>query len=258
VEVGLLLDQLVGYFRDVMAAAVGCTPDQMLYALPSQAEEVAQISRQLGIATILAIGQILDHTAARMRVSMHGRTLVEMAIVRICQLDELEDLAALVAQLRGTARQGQAESVRPADAKKNDELQHAAHREAIEPTARRSDRPHGTRSRTGEPPGPAITGASSRPDQPAGPPNVEDASIIETTEPALHAEVSAPAADSVLAQWQRALAENGPARPTTPPRPSRREQLATIAEQPFVRRAMELFDVPPEKLRYTPPDGDSN
>ncbi len=74
----------------------------MLYALPSQADEVAEVGRQLGLSTILAIGQILDHTAARMRVSMHGRTLVEMAIVRICQLGELDDLAALIAELRGT------------------------------------------------------------------------------------------------------------------------------------------------------------
>jgi DNA polymerase III subunit gamma/tau len=101
VEVGLLLDQLVGYFRDVMAAAVGCAPDQFLYALPSQADEVAAVAKQLGLSTILAIGQILDHTAARMRVSMHGRTLVEMAIVRICQLGELDDIATLIAELRG-------------------------------------------------------------------------------------------------------------------------------------------------------------
>ena len=103
VEIGLLLDQLVGYFRDVMAIAVGCGPDQMLYALPSQADEVAEIGRQLGLSTVLAIGQILDQTSARMRVSMHGRTLVEMAVVRICQLGELDDLASLIAELRGEA-----------------------------------------------------------------------------------------------------------------------------------------------------------
>src|SRR4051812_7143143 len=57
VEVGLLLDQLVGYFRDVMTTAVGCSPDQMLYALPSQAAEVAEIGRQLGLPTVLAIGR---------------------------------------------------------------------------------------------------------------------------------------------------------------------------------------------------------
>ena len=105
VEVGLLLDQLVGYFRDVMAVAVGCSADQMLYALPSQAQEVRQVGEKLGLSTILAIGQILDQTAARMRLTMHGRTLVEMAIVRICQLDELDDIATLVAEL---ARHGRA------------------------------------------------------------------------------------------------------------------------------------------------------
>ena len=72
VEVGLLFDQLVGYFRDVMTTAVGCPADQMLYALPSQAGEVADIGRQLGLATVLAIGQILDHTAARMRSACTG------------------------------------------------------------------------------------------------------------------------------------------------------------------------------------------
>src|SRR4051812_6272926 len=102
VEVGLLLDQLVGYFRDVMIMAAGCPADQMLYALPSQADEVAEIGQRLGTATVLAIGQILDQTAARLRVSMHARTLVEMAIVRICQLGELDELAAMLAELRGT------------------------------------------------------------------------------------------------------------------------------------------------------------
>ena len=101
VEVGQLLDQLVGYFRDVMALTVGCPPQQMLYAIPSQAEEVAAIGRQLGLATVLAMVQILDQTAARLRVSLHGRTLVEMAVVRICQLEDLDELASLVAELRG-------------------------------------------------------------------------------------------------------------------------------------------------------------
>ena len=113
VEVGLLLDQLVGYFRDVMTTAVGCGPDQMLYALPSQAAEVAEVGRQLGLSTVLAIGQILDHTGARLRVSMHARTLVEMAIVRICQIGEMDDLAALVAELRGTAGEPPAKAAAP-------------------------------------------------------------------------------------------------------------------------------------------------
>jgi hypothetical protein len=56
----------------------------------------------------------LDQTAGRFRVSLHGRTLVEMAIVRICHLDDLDELADLVAELRGTAP-----AKPPAAAKKN-------------------------------------------------------------------------------------------------------------------------------------------
>jgi hypothetical protein len=31
--------------------------------------------------------------------------------------------------------------------------------------------------------------------------------------------------------------------------------LADVAERPIVRRAMELFDVPPGQFRYTPAEG---
>jgi DNA polymerase-3 subunit gamma/tau len=242
-EVGLLLDQLVGYFRDVMTTAVGCGPDQMLYALPSQAEEVAQIGRELGVANILAIGQILDHTAARMRVSMHARVLVEMALVRICQIGELDDLATLLTELRGdTADQPQvaakpaSRSVstpapamqRPAPpAKKNDEPRPVvAANLATEAMTVRSDAAH-----TPEVAATQTNGASENP--------------TETI--------------SVLDQYKRAMAGGVPPKPvSTPPRVSRREQLAQVAEQPFVKRAIELFNADPSALRYTPPEGEPN
>jgi hypothetical protein len=50
------------------------------------------------------------------------------------------------------------------------------------------------------------------------------------------------------------MAEGGTPRAATQSRPSRREQTAKAADHPFVRRAMELFEAPPDKLRYTPPD----
>jgi len=48
-----------------------------------------------------------------------------------------------------------------------------------------------------------------------------------------------------------------PAAPVRPPHASRRQQLAEVAERPFVRRAMELFDVPPDQFRYSPPEDDA-
>jgi DNA polymerase-3 subunit gamma/tau len=272
VEVGLLLDQLVGYFRDVMAAAVGCSREQLLYALPSQADEVAGVAKQLGLPTILAISQILDHTAARMRVSMHGRTLVEMAVVRICQLDELDDLATIIAELRGTsdgmpAQRGAATSNAPIGslsaalassvpkptppAKKNDEPSSSTTSEHPA-VALRNDPPHLERTEveiSREMPAVPIVDAPTT--VPGSQPSLRDtASEVAIAEPA-----NVPGTtDSVLAQFQRAMAGGSVPRAAAAPRPSRREQNAKIAEQPFVKRALELFDVPPDKIRYSRPD----
>jgi hypothetical protein len=86
----------------------------------------------------------------------------------------------------------------------------------------------------------------------ADPPHVSDAASIAASPPS--EESAATAVDSVLAQFQRAMAEGIAPRATTQARPSRREQTAKAAEHPFVRRAMELFEAAPDKLRYTPPD----
>jgi DNA polymerase-3 subunit gamma/tau len=47
--------------------------------------------------------QIIDHTLARLRYSTQGRTLAEMALVRIANLENLAELSDTIAQLRGEA-----------------------------------------------------------------------------------------------------------------------------------------------------------
>jgi DNA polymerase III gamma/tau subunit len=245
VEIGLLLDQLVGYFRDVMTTVVGCGPDQMLYALPSQSGEVAEIGRQLGLATVLAIGQILDHTAARLRVSMHARTLVEMAMVRICQIGEMEDLASLVAELRGTAG-AMATTTVASETRMSGSLQ-AGFRAEVD--LKKNDEP---RAMT-----PSLATSNTTSQRSEQMIRREDAAH-ESEMPAIDANglsESPVERESVLAQFKQAMANGGvPKAEVAPPRVSRREQLAQVAEQPLVRRAMELFDVAPDKMRYTPPN----
>jgi DNA polymerase-3 subunit gamma/tau len=114
-EVGQLIDQLLGYFRDVMVQAVGGNANQMLYALPGQRAEIQRLAQQLGVQTLLAISQILDQTASRLRISTQVRTLAEMAIVRICHLQDLDDIASLVEQLSN----GEAGAIAP-PSKKNE------------------------------------------------------------------------------------------------------------------------------------------
>jgi DNA polymerase-3 subunit gamma/tau len=100
VDVGQLAEQLVGYFRDMMAAVVGCPADLMLHTASADQEGLKEAGTKLGLETILASIQILDQAVARMRQSPHVRTLVEIALVRVCNLDDLDELPQLIAQLR--------------------------------------------------------------------------------------------------------------------------------------------------------------
>lgn len=103
VDVGPLLDQLLGYFRDVMIAAAGGPAELMLYSSPADQPAVAEAGKQLGLETVLAVMQILDHTLSRLRYSSHGRILAELALLRICRLENLESISNLIGQLKGGA-----------------------------------------------------------------------------------------------------------------------------------------------------------
>ncbi len=103
VDVGQLSEQLLGYFRDLMAASVGCGEELMLHTLPNDFPRLRAAAEGLGLETILAIVQILDQAVVRMRQSTHGRVLLEVALVRACHLENLDELASLVAAVRDGA-----------------------------------------------------------------------------------------------------------------------------------------------------------
>ncbi|MBW3596632.1 MAG: DNA polymerase III subunit gamma/tau [Planctomycetes bacterium] len=103
VDAGQLAEQLLGYFRDMMAAAVGCGEELMLNTLSSDYPKLSAAAGEMGLETILAVVQILDQTVVRMRQSAHGRVLLEMAVVRTCSLENLDELAALTAELKDGA-----------------------------------------------------------------------------------------------------------------------------------------------------------
>lgn len=117
VDLGALTEQLLGYFRDCLAALVGCSPDLMLHVSVGDHTKAQALGSQLGLETLLAMAQILDTTLVRLRQSTHVRTLVELALVRLCKLDDLDALPALVSQLQGSGPVGippAAQDARPA------------------------------------------------------------------------------------------------------------------------------------------------
>lgn len=100
VDVGQLAEQLLGFYRDMAAAAVGCGPDMLLHAPSADHAWLSEAGRSMGLETILAAVQILDQSIVRMKQSTQVRMLVEMALIRVCRLEDLEQLASLAAQLR--------------------------------------------------------------------------------------------------------------------------------------------------------------
>ena len=101
IDVGQLVEQLLTRFRDMMAAAVGCTADLMLQVPPDEHEQLVTAGQQAGLPTLLAMAQILDECLVRLRQSSHPRILAEISLVRICQIEDLEQLATLISQVRG-------------------------------------------------------------------------------------------------------------------------------------------------------------
>jgi DNA polymerase III subunit gamma/tau len=100
VDVGQLLDQLLGYFRDAMATAVGCPADSLLHVSPAERAGVQEVASKFGLEAVLASLQILDQSISRLKYLSHPRIVAELALVRICRLDELDSLPQLIAELR--------------------------------------------------------------------------------------------------------------------------------------------------------------
>ncbi|MEN0112114.1 MAG: hypothetical protein AAF805_15445, partial [Planctomycetota bacterium] len=282
---GQVLDQLMGYYRDVMALTVGCDARQLRYALPAQADEARALGERLGVNTLLAAMQVLDQTAARMRVSVHERTLADMAVVRLAALEDLDDLAQAVADVR--AHGADAPAPRPAargnataPAKKNGEVNGVA--TASDVSALRSPAPPAPTPPPPPEPEPAPPAAVAQPTPTAllpttrssparangaasptapSPPAPEPRTVTESSgghKPGPAAEPATADADPTslvaeLAAYQKSGGGKVAKPATVPRRVSRRQQQAEAAEHPFIKKAMEVFGVETDKLRYTSP-----
>jgi DNA polymerase III subunit gamma/tau len=93
-----ILSGIIDFTRDALVLAVGAE-SMLLSVSPRQRPHVKCIVETWTIDSILASLQILSECRARMRGSLHGRLLVELALVRIARLEDLTDLGALVERL---------------------------------------------------------------------------------------------------------------------------------------------------------------
>lgn len=96
VDVGQLAEQLLGYLRDMMAISVGGSADLVRTANPNSVAQLKQWGQTWGTMSLLSALQILDETIVKMRHSVQSRILMEIALVQICNMQDLQALADLV------------------------------------------------------------------------------------------------------------------------------------------------------------------
>ncbi|MEN1678267.1 MAG: DNA polymerase III subunit gamma/tau [Planctomycetota bacterium] len=220
---GQLIDQLMAFFRDALTLCVGCGVDRLLATPPGEADSLRALADRLGVHTVMAVLQVLDQTAARLRVSVHARTLAEMAMVRVVTLGDLEEIATLAA----TLKQG---SPLPPPAAPATPSQRAAPEPTSSAAAGRPTAPTPPQTPT-PPPAPKPAAPSAPSSEQAG---------------------SGPDDEGLAKQLQARLADSASAgQPAV--RKSRRQLEAEVSENSFVKKATDLFEVEPGKLRYTPP-----
>ncbi|QDT16733.1 DNA polymerase III subunit gamma/tau [Alienimonas californiensis] len=101
VQLDELIDQLVGYLRDLMILAAGADGVPLLGVSEEFRSALSEQAQDWGVQTTLAAVQLLSEAKLRMQRVTFGRALAEAALVRAATLGDLDDLAGLAESLRG-------------------------------------------------------------------------------------------------------------------------------------------------------------
>jgi DNA polymerase-3 subunit gamma/tau len=124
-QLGELLDQLIAYWRDLMIVSVAGSEGRDLSVPARHRPALEAQAKAAGLDAILAGLDVLSTAKARLRGSSHGRTLVEMALVRLGRLKDLVSVGELTNWLtrtpgeRGSAPASPSRAAPPEAVKKN-------------------------------------------------------------------------------------------------------------------------------------------
>ena len=131
-----LIEQLLGYFRDVMAAIVGCDASLMRHSDKDQFDGILVHGGELGLESTIAMLEILTEAMGKMSASPHVRTIAETALVRLSSLEKLDSLESWLTRptsgltqesappTPASTAEAVADNEPVAEQKKNDNLSH--------------------------------------------------------------------------------------------------------------------------------------
>ena len=97
VQLGELLDQLLDYTRDLMVLASGAESVALASVAQDTRERLSDQAQQWKLETIVAAMQILADTKTRIFRASYGRSLAELALVRLTMLQDLSRIPEILA-----------------------------------------------------------------------------------------------------------------------------------------------------------------
>jgi DNA polymerase-3 subunit gamma/tau len=105
-QLGEVLDQLVGYWRGLMLVKVAGEGATDLPGTPALQGQIHKHAADLNLDTILAGLDVLTTAKTKLRGSPHVQVLVEVAVVRLSRMEELLTVPALVQMLANDGASG--------------------------------------------------------------------------------------------------------------------------------------------------------
>ncbi len=137
-QVGELVEQLIGYWRSLMMIKCGGPEVRELPISPTQKQAIEIQTNQVSLDSILAGLDVWTTTRGRMRDTVLAQVLLEVAVVRLARMEDLVPISQLVqavTQVGGAvlsaSRQSNALPEASADVKKNEIM--VSEKEVIEP-----------------------------------------------------------------------------------------------------------------------------
>ncbi len=249
VAAGQLVEQLLGYFRDLLVVTVGCPAEMQRHAGESLHAELRSLGQRWGLQTVLAMIGMLDQTLVRIRHSLHGRVLLESTLIQITHLPDLQAVADIAAGLAagGSNPAGTIAVRHRAEASSDTTSPTAEEKKNAESLIR-----------------PAASSSVAAPSRPASPPRAVMPPVgvaspgprIEPTKPVAvnRPLVSAPppiAPQPVLSGSKSPIAQASTGSKPPPAAKSRVQLMREVEQNPYVQNCLEIFGA--EIVKVDPP-----
>ncbi len=99
-DIGLFLDELIGYYRDMMMVKNTSNPEQLVEMDTQSLEQLKELAKNVEMPVIFRYLRVLSEASNRMRYEQAKRTLFEVTVLRLAKPEMEQDLESLTNRIK--------------------------------------------------------------------------------------------------------------------------------------------------------------